>query len=756
MKEESFNIPSDSLFVSNGVSPDECSEENNFLSPQVNPENIFEDQGKDTSETQLSSIILGFQFALDSYDLIKLKNPEDPELGGIECTIILGNLDKIRYNEPILKLVFLSKDRKSSLKLNDHQEEIKSLTKNICIEFISIFQNKLFIQCDSENGTNEAYSSLQKSSTLLDLLYEERSINSLEDQNKGINNLLNSDKKNNNEQLLIGDILLSDKKEKNSELSNNSDTSSIINNKSIDENYNFKETNIFFNNDNNQKNIWNNNKKNISNEKITNNSNININTNTNNNKIIIPDNNKKISQPQTKEDHQGNISTKQKIISNTTQNQNQKPPMLYPHLFPPILLPLNNMQKIQPQINPTIIMQMTKMNPFLLQTALTIQNIIKTQQLNQKSNDNKDKEKKNIQINKINNFNGKDKNNNTYTNNESEYFNKESSTNSNTSSGSSKDSSPSSNYQIKNNVNNSNNNINNMNFNIPNINFCLFNGININNSNNINTFQNINLKNNNSTAINKDIVNNLKINDNKRINNNSNNSNLEQIVLNKQYKEYIPKNSQFQEKEKEKEKENGVEFHTNSTRDYQFKYVSRYIVQIENEKNFPVTKMIIGNNGKLLRQILLDNCINYGDLTTKIRLRGRGSGYKEGPKKEESKDPMELCISSLNMISYLRCSQAIENVLLHVYYQYYIYQCNTAGFDKKDNNNNNDGLNDYIINSNKELKDKNGCPIVMKKILKYQYVVNRYNTLVKEEKRRKKEEELKNVNQNNIYNENHV
>jgi hypothetical protein len=45
----------------------------------------------------------------------------------------------------------------------------------------------------------------------------------------------------------------------------------------------------------------------------------------------------------------------------------------------------------------------------------------------------------------------------------------------------------------------------------------------------------------------------------------------------------------------------------------------------------------------------------------------------------------------------------------------------------------------------------------MKTILKYPYVVNRYNTLVKEEKRRKKEEEMKNsiqnVNQkNNLYN----
>jgi len=192
---------------------------------------------------------------------------------------------------------------------------------------------------------------------------------------------------------------------------------------------------------------------------------------------------------------------------------------------------------------------------------------------------------------------------------------------------------------------------------------------------------------------------------------------LKEIILNKQYKEYIPKN--IQEK---------VQFSTNSTRDYQFKYVSRYIVQIENEKNFPVTKMIIGNNGMLLRKILLDNCIKYGDHTTKIRLRGRGSGYKEGPKNEESKDPMELCISSLNMASFSRCSIAIENMLLQVYYQYYLYQC--KNFLEKKNQ----------LNNKME-----SPPIAMKKILRYHYVVNRYNTLLKEEKRRKKEEEAKKV-----------
>jgi hypothetical protein len=199
--------------------------------------------------------------------------------------------------------------------------------------------------------------------------------------------------------------------------------------------------------------------------------------------------------------------------------------------------------------------------------------------------------------------------------------------------------------------------------------------------------------------------------------------NLEEIVQNKQYKEYIPK--------KIKEKEQDVKFQTNSTRDYNLKYVSRYIVQIENEKDFPVTKMIIGNNGMLLRNILYNNCIKYGDKTTKIRLRGRGSGYKEGPKNEESKEPMELCISSLNLISFTNCSMEIEKLLQQIYYKYYAYQCKNYMENKKDKNiNNNDN------------KFENNTPILMKKILRYHYIVNRNNTLIKEEKRRKKEEEM--------------
>ena len=697
MKEENFNIPTDSYFLPESHSSEELSDDNNFLSSEVKPENIFEDQGKDNSEAQLSSKILNFPFTLDSYQLIYLKNKEDPELGGEECNIILGNLEKIRYDEPILKLTFFNKDRRKPLNLNDYPNELNSLTINLGIEFISIFQNKLFIQCENENSTKEAYVSLQKSSTLFDLLYdEERSINSLEESNKGI--MLNTDKKNN--EISTYEEQLSDKKEKKTGMYNKFDAP-ILNKKDED---------LFSNS--NKKNIWN----------------INQNNEEKNNKI---DNTKNPNIP-----NQNNSSIKEE-----SPNKKKSPIMLPSQLFPSFLFPFNNLPKNQPSINPSLLLQMTKINPFILQTALAMQNLIKSQQLNQKTADNKEK----ITINNTKEvFNGKNapikaNKNNESENNTSLNHNKESSTNSNSSS-SSNESSPSSNYQQpKNNINNIN-----INFNIPNINFGLLNGFNFNNL--TNGFSNSN--NNVNNILNNDLINNinnLKINEDIKNNDSStnkegdNNSNLERIVLNKKYKEYIPKNN----KDKEKEKEKDVEFHTKSTRDYKYKYVSRYIVQIENEKNFPVTKMIIGNNGKLLRKILLDNCINYGDHTTKIRLRGKGSGYKEGPKNEESKDPMELCISSLNMISYMRCSQAIENLLLQVYYQYYLYQCNNNMIS--DNNNNND------LNNNKEIKDKNGCPIIMKKILKYQYIVNRYNTLVKEEKRKKKEEELKLANQNNNY-----
>ena len=675
-------------------------DDSTFFSPQIKPENIFNSEIKDTSEIQLASKILCFPFNLDCFNLIFLQDEKDPELIDPFCTVILGDIERVRFSDSVLKMVFYSKDRTTPLNLGDYLNEINSLKNFPGIEFICICLNKMFIQCEDDNTTKEAFNSLQKNYSSSDFLYdEEGSINSNEKQFKGINNLFSSEKKNSKDFNNIEEILSPNKNVKKLDFFNDNDINNLQdqNDSNTKNNNSFKESDFF------KKGIWN-------------------------------------SQDKSQKD--GIKTEDKKIEAKTNQKTSQEsfnkinPQMFPPQPFSPFIFPMYNLSKMKTQINPLLFMQYSKMNPFILQTALALQqNIIKLQQMNLKGN-----EKNNGNIN----FNGKNNNINNETDKAfSPSNNKKSTTNSNTSSTtSSKESSPA--------INNHDKSYTNNNMNLPNINFGLFNGFNTT----MNSIQNLNINNNkfqNNKEFNNDLLNLSKSDNNININNKSDstqkqedikinpNFNLQQIVINNTFKEYVPKNNSINNNQNNNNKKiiqnmqntppsppgKDVEFQTNSTRDYQYKYVSRYIVQIENEKNFPVTKMIIGNSGKLLRNILVKNCINNGDHTTKIRLRGKGSGYKEGPKNEESKDPMELCISSLNLMSYIKCSNEIENLLKNVYYQYYLYQRN-----------------------NKKESD-NDVPVVMKKILKYQYVVNRYNTLAKEEKRRKKEEELKQVNQVN-------
>lgn len=625
--EVSFAHPKENL-SSGYISSEEQEEENNFHSIQAKPENIFDNPKKDNIE-QISSVILCFPFKLDSYELINLKDKDDKELRDNDLVIISGSLEKIKTADLILKLEFLTKENNSSLNLKDFQEELNLLT-NLGLEFIAVCRNILFIKCQDENDTNEAYSHLQKSSTIFDLLYEEEkevNYNSLENQTKLSPLFKNEDESNFSSE------------EKNKE---NKETKKKINGFSPNNifekaqpNHNINLNKIYKNEDINYnfdiKNIWFNKKNNI-----YQNNNLNMNVK----KTVFPNN---------------NISKEQKPEPKIT-NSYIYPPQVYPQM----LFPMNNVQKMS-LINSPLLMANSKPNPFLIFNDMAYQNYLKFLQLSK------------AQINN-NNFYNNDSNLNM----DKKYI-----------------------FNITKNY-------------IPNINNIKLNQ-NINKSNNLSPInKNEPSTNSNSSSSSKEsspIFNNQEINKNNTAYNNKvdDNKYLEEIVQNKKYKEYIPKNR----------KEKDVQFHTNSTRDYQFKYVSRYIVQIENEKNFPVTKMIIGNNGMLLRTIIYENCIKYGDNTTKIRLRGKGSGYKEGPNNEESKEPMELCISSLNVFSFSRCSNAIESILLRIYYQYYLYQCKIYLENNKNNNNN------------------NNLPISMKKILKYHYVVNRYNTLAKEEKKKK-------------------
>ena len=51
-----------------------------------------------------------------------------------------------------------------------------------------------------------------------------------------------------------------------------------------------------------------------------------------------------------------------------------------------------------------------------------------------------------------------------------------------------------------------------------------------------------------------------------------------------------------------------------------------------------VTKRIIGKNGFFLKKILQESYIKYGDYSTKIRFRGKGSGYVDKSNNSENED----------------------------------------------------------------------------------------------------------------------
>ena len=145
---------------------------------------------------------------------------------------------------------------------------------------------------------------------------------------------------------------------------------------------------------------------------------------------------------------------------------------------------------------------------------------------------------------------------------------------------------------------------------------------------------------------------------------------------------------------------NNVKFETYSSRDYYYKYICNYLVQIENDDNFLVVKRIIGKSGCIVKKIIQEACIKYGDFSTKIRLRGKGSGYLEQNEKE-SEEPLMLCVSSLNYHTYTNCCSLIDNLLKKVYDNYY----------------------DYLLKIvSKELHNT----IVKKRMIKHEFVVNRF------------------------------
>ena len=110
------------------------------------------------------------------------------------------------------------------------------------------------------------------------------------------------------------------------------------------------------------------------------------------------------------------------------------------------------------------------------------------------------------------------------------------------------------------------------------------------------------------------------------------------------------------------EKKNEIKFQTHSDRNYNYKAVGNYKIGISPDE-FNIRSKILGKKGINLKKIIYNCALIFNDKTTKIRLRGKGSGYKEGKNHEESNEPLQLSISSQNIYSFHFCCQDIEKLL---------------------------------------------------------------------------------------------
>jgi hypothetical protein len=94
------------------------------------------------------------------------------------------------------------------------------------------------------------------------------------------------------------------------------------------------------------------------------------------------------------------------------------------------------------------------------------------------------------------------------------------------------------------------------------------------------------------------------------------------------------------------------------------KLLCRYKVGIEQDRAFNVVQKILGDRGSHMKTI----AANTG---SKLRIRGRGSGFLEGPdQKEASDEPLMLCISASTREGFDGAVEDVESLLAYVHDQY--------------------------------------------------------------------------------------
>ncbi len=104
------------------------------------------------------------------------------------------------------------------------------------------------------------------------------------------------------------------------------------------------------------------------------------------------------------------------------------------------------------------------------------------------------------------------------------------------------------------------------------------------------------------------------------------------------------------------------------------KYTCKYEILIANDKDFQIARRLIGSKGCNMKNII-NECKSGGSdgENIKLRLRGQGSGYKEGPQNKESDEPLHLCISSKNPEEMKKACLLVDELLNRIHEDYKKY-----------------------------------------------------------------------------------
>ena len=117
---------------------------------------------------------------------------------------------------------------------------------------------------------------------------------------------------------------------------------------------------------------------------------------------------------------------------------------------------------------------------------------------------------------------------------------------------------------------------------------------------------------------------------------------------------------------------NITQLNINNNEKGNIKYICKFYLQIEADKDFQVVKRVIGAKGCNLKRII-DYCSKgpggvYVPDAIKLKLKGVGSGYKE--KEGDKKEPLNLCVISKYQDKYKKACSFVIELIINIYEEY--------------------------------------------------------------------------------------